>query len=358
MRLNSLTGLRFFAALLVVLLHTTAGPSNPTGIVTIPGLKNVAALGYLGVTFFFTLSGFVLTWTAKPSDRPKDFYRRRFARIYPLHFATWAVFIAAAGSGFPVAGGVLALVLLQAWVPNAQIYFAADGVSWSLSCEAFFYAMTPLFLIMLSRGRRSAATTAVASVAWMIVLVILQSNAHVFGRSEDMWVFPLFGVGAFLLGMCSAHLLKSGYQPPFGLWTGMAVTVAAYAVLMIINQSSPISRPAASIVFAIASTILIIGAAGSDIAGRASFLGSKPLIRLGEWSFALYLLHPVLLKVLQREGFSAHGIAKSILVEVAFIVVTIAASAVAYTVWERPIEKRLRPPSDPMRTTMAAAESS
>ena len=77
-RLPSLTGLRFWAALLVVLYHLSrsVGP--------LPVISDVAWYGRSGVTFFFVLSGFVLTWTYF-DQRPKlsTFWWRRFARIWP-----------------------------------------------------------------------------------------------------------------------------------------------------------------------------------------------------------------------------------------------------------------------------------
>jgi peptidoglycan/LPS O-acetylase OafA/YrhL len=42
----------------------------------------------VGVSSFFALSGFVLTWSLRAADTKRAFYRRRFARVYPLHFLT------------------------------------------------------------------------------------------------------------------------------------------------------------------------------------------------------------------------------------------------------------------------------
>src|SRR4051812_31522444 len=104
-RLDSLTGARFIAALIVVLLHSTR--SIDTRVVDIPAISFVSTLGSLGVPFFFSLSGFVLTWSMTEGDRLRNFYRRRLARVYPLHVATWAVAVAAliaAGGSTPILG--------------------------------------------------------------------------------------------------------------------------------------------------------------------------------------------------------------------------------------------------------------
>ncbi|MBT2549596.1 acyltransferase family protein [Arthrobacter sp. ISL-65] len=45
-------------------------------------------MGQAGVTFFFLLSGFVLAWSMNPSTSKRQFYWRRFARIWPLHALT------------------------------------------------------------------------------------------------------------------------------------------------------------------------------------------------------------------------------------------------------------------------------
>ena len=67
-RLPSLTGLRAIAALMVFGFHVWA-----LGIFASPGVNKVLAHsvseGVIGVTFFFILSGFVLTWTARDNDR-------------------------------------------------------------------------------------------------------------------------------------------------------------------------------------------------------------------------------------------------------------------------------------------------
>ena len=88
-RLDALTGLRWWAAFMVFLFHMRV-------FAPLPGpLAAVFDQGYLGVTFFFVLSGFVLTWAIRPGSRTRDFYQSRFARIYPLYLATWAAAVAA-----------------------------------------------------------------------------------------------------------------------------------------------------------------------------------------------------------------------------------------------------------------------
>ena len=80
---NSLTSLRFVAALLVFANHIGDAYAREGS-----ALWQVLESGFVGVTFFFVLSGFVLTWTHSPADRPGQFFRRRIARIVPNYFVT------------------------------------------------------------------------------------------------------------------------------------------------------------------------------------------------------------------------------------------------------------------------------
>jgi hypothetical protein len=129
--------LRAFAALAVFIFHLDAWQ-----VAALP-LK-LSSLGSSGVAFFFVLSGFVLAWGTDPRLPVKTFYRRRFARVYPLDLVTLVI-----ASLVPVVAvdrsweaAVANAFMLQAWFRDYKIVYGMNGVSWSLSCEAFFYAVS------------------------------------------------------------------------------------------------------------------------------------------------------------------------------------------------------------------------
>ncbi|MDR3082791.1 MAG: acyltransferase, partial [Streptomyces sp.] len=146
--LPSLTGLRWVAALLVFGLHVrNFGYFSGFG-------DRIATwafgAGASGVSFFFVLSGFVLTWSVRPNDRTLAFWRRRFARIFPVHLVTAVIALLMAyllaHQAKPTATQTLANFLLvhSWWRPWWQ---TLNPVSWSLACEAFFYAAFPLLAL-------------------------------------------------------------------------------------------------------------------------------------------------------------------------------------------------------------------
>lgn len=345
-RLDSLTGLRIIAALFVLLLHTTT--SEETRIVDLPWLHAAVGLGALGVPFFFALSGFVLAWSAPPNDRPRHFYRRRFARVFPMHAATWLVACLAillAGTGLSAAGAGLSLVLLQSWVPQDGIYFAANGVSWSLSCEAFFYALTPWLMPWLQRRGRpiNTAVLATSGMAGASFLQVVYGGP--FDKSFDLFVFPPFALGFFVVGLCCAELVRSGTRSPLAL--GPTILVAATTLAVCTWLASLLGLPitAASVVFLPVVALVLIAAADHDLhSPRRSFFAAPPMVRLGEWSFALYLVHTLLLRAMVKVGgwTPPSSTWANVATEVVFVAAAVLTSAAAYTLWEKPLERRLR----------------
>lgn len=110
-RLSSLTGMRFIAALLVFATHVTFYMVLVGGSLG-EGMRKIFSLsGPYGVGFFFILSGFVLTWTAKPGDTALGFWRRRLAKVYPNHLVTCMLV-----AGMMTAGG--AAIFPVPWLPN------------------------------------------------------------------------------------------------------------------------------------------------------------------------------------------------------------------------------------------------
>ncbi|MCU1447405.1 MAG: acyltransferase 3, partial [Cryobacterium sp.] len=199
--LRSITSLRFFAALLVV-LHHAFGPEG------IPVLN----LGFLGVTFFFVLSGFILTWADSARHGVVAFYQNRIARIFPLHLATLGIAVLLPfGLTDSPATLIQNLTLTQAWSNDGAHSF--NWVSWSISVEAFFYLLFPFAFVAL-RNRSMKALLLVAAIAILVQLGFSEwirttdlSNAHFL-----TYDFPPYRLGEFIVGICLGHALLGGWR--------------------------------------------------------------------------------------------------------------------------------------------------
>lgn len=348
MRLDSLTGLRFLAALWVVLTHTVTAPTNPEGMINFGRVVGrVAELGYLGVTFFFTLSGFVLTWSASgKSIQAADFYRRRFARIYPLHLATTVLagaVLVATGGAVAVAAWPLCLLLVQAWVPDSATYLALNSVSWSLACEAFFYLLTPALLGWSAKRSSTACVVAAGGLYGAMGVAAVTVLTFAPSRDQDVWFSPWYSLGTFTSGMALALVLRRGLTRWPSLLAASAAAAATLGVLIFLSWSVELGRTAATVI-ALPAVLVVIGAAARhDLQGRPGWLRSRVMVRLGEWSFALYLTHKMVFSFF-RQHVAVMG--EPFLFFVA-LAVAIAVSAAAHQWFERPLERKLRPQVGP-----------
>ncbi|MFY9477848.1 MAG: acyltransferase [Aquabacterium sp.] len=155
-----------------------AGPTSCQGF-DIPDLRGVLNLG-AGVNFFFVLSGFVIAYrySAMKRDEVPLYIVSRAARIYPVHVLTLLAYAAFAVAVFPFQYDipfykkVLVLMsnlsLTQAYFPMPEYYFSLNVVSWSLSCEIFFYATAALLFVRQPDVRRTG---------WVVVGLFLVSLA-------------------------------------------------------------------------------------------------------------------------------------------------------------------------------------
>ncbi|HEV8192144.1 MAG TPA: acyltransferase, partial [Ktedonobacterales bacterium] len=187
--LAPLTGLRFVAALAVVLDHfwVTFAWWNPAA--GVPSLSTPPPTGWmllihtgnLGVDCFFVLSGFILAYTYATSDggllgTRRAFWVARIARIYPIYLLALALdFIPYLLREHHVTGVLTSVVaqplLLQAWIPSLDTWNSWDPPSWSLSVEAFFYLLFPL--IVMGLGRQSKRVLWIVAGLSVTVFAIL-----------------------------------------------------------------------------------------------------------------------------------------------------------------------------------------
>lgn len=345
-QLNSLTGLRFFAALAVVLYHLRIYfPQMGDGLA-------VFGYGFTGVSFFFILSGFVLSWSHGSDVRSGRFYWNRFARIWPLHVVTmiasiWIPMLSAASSA-TFSAAPFVVTLTQAWIPGSPFLTSFNGVSWSLSCEVFFYLVFPFIFRRLDGRRRIAWRAAIVLTLLITIGTCLSISASVPVADYLLGTMPIYRLGEFVLGMCLAIVMKRGWRPPFQVLHAVGLTaflnMGLFAAAMIPNGlSSPIPVIYANLVMIPGFLALIAACAGRDLIGYRTILGTKPLVRLGQWSYALYLVHELVLRLVRpliAEGSATMGDAMTAGVTV--VVASIALSGLLHEFVEKPAEKWLR----------------
>jgi peptidoglycan/LPS O-acetylase OafA/YrhL len=177
-RLPSLTGLRIIAASMIFFFHAQFEDIFRSSTSQNVYVHVLGEGGPSGVGFFYVLSGFLLTWSARPGDRAKAFWRRRFFKIYPNHLVTYVVafvLLVATGASTGILGPILNLFLLQPWSPRLLDVISVNQVAWSLGCEAFFYLLFPLWLPMVRRIRPTRLwwwAAGLLAMMWIVPAVV------------------------------------------------------------------------------------------------------------------------------------------------------------------------------------------
>jgi peptidoglycan/LPS O-acetylase OafA/YrhL len=360
-RVDSLTGFRFLAAGAVLLHHTLAPTLLSQGLVHLPGTRRLAVVGYVGVTAFFVLSGFVLAWSWDDRRTRSGFYGRRFARVWPLHALT---FLAVVAFVEPVVGGVggtstsagravAGLALVHGWVPQPLWYFAGNGPSWSLSCEAFFYALLPFLVPVLRRsGRRAAAVTVVASFAGLLAVpLLLRATTDGTYTLLSLAVFPGYRVGEFLIGVVLGWAVRGGWRPAWSLAQAAVLTGAAYLAaawlagpvfFSDVRRDRALGNLYADLFVVLPVAALLAALATRDLEGRPTWLARPLPVLLGGASFAFYLVHVPVIQLLGEIPREDRSVGRGLPALVVATGLSLLLALVLHRFVERPAERALR----------------
>lgn len=296
--LDSLTGLRFFAALQVVLFHFGAGFAARHHLPAW-GLAWLDS-GWCAVCLFFVLSGFVLAYSYQGKIQgitsSGRFWQARFARIYPVYLASLLLCF---HNAFIISWKlkIASLTMVQSWNPFHPAYGGSWNMpTWTLSVEAFFYLLFPLLIVLLDKANNRG----VWILFWCLLGVILLARTELTGPSTPILAIPLpiLRLPEFLLGLCAGLLFRRGVRLPWAGWISLASVAAAVAIMA---SGHPqllrfIILPFAFLIFSLAH--------GTGTIAKA--LSTKVLLLLGGASYSVYLLQePV--RILLHEWIGRQG---------------------------------------------------
>jgi peptidoglycan/LPS O-acetylase OafA/YrhL len=307
-KLPQLTALRFLAASVVVAYHASSA-SGPVPIWP-PGWLKWSLPGQ-AVSIFFVLSGFVLqrghggrrgAWR----HAAWVFVAHRLARIWPA----MAVVVTAAVLLLPVASQygnlVVILGLASAWSSDPMSFFwPADVPIWSLSTEMAFYLAFPLVTARVA----SRPAAAGAAILWLMLLTAVWQPVDQTARFAAFYINPIARIPEFVLGMAAAEVLPlaTRWGGATMLWTlaeiiafgaviGLNLWIAAHLELIASWSGPNFAEWARGAGCAPAAAVLVVTlAVGRGLVSRS--LCWRPLVWLGEVSFAIYLVHWPLLSL-------------------------------------------------------------
>lgn len=314
-----------------------------------------------GVSFFFVLSGFILSYNYPHVERNlSGFYQARFARLWPLHIAalfllpiltrTWNI------GGLDPLGVVYVLIgnalLIQSWVPFRDSYLTFNGVAWSISTEAAFYVAFPLAAYVIRKSWFLALAFCAALTLFFMWIVVhfsipMDVGVPTLNAMGIIYTNPLARLFEFVLGMvaCRAFMALPHNRFTSAIWWTMleiALVVATLAALHL-TPRFPLWHfiPPAYIAvvqyylvsagssLVIAAVIVVFGV-GRGLISRV--LSHPGFVFLGESSFALYLVHATILVFFEQHT----TIPRTFLGAAAFWIASLSIAAVMHLAIERP----------------------
>ena len=358
--LKELTSIRFFAAIHVVLFHNIYLLGNNTQLVP-SWLQRAIGFGYCGVTFFFILSGFILSyvyWNGLNQINTSilAFYKARFSRIYPIYLLAFLIdlprglfyFLQSKSFGKIFITSFSYLTMLQSWHP--RLVAAWNSPAWSISTEVFFYILFPFVIPLVFKIKKNSLCLIGLYIHPMIIYFIMTQIFHLdleSGFYETLWrCFPLIRVSEFLIGIFLAkfYLEKNSFvqlvqsKPQlFGriFWFLIGISF----VTISIDFSIPAEIFPKLILVPLFSLIILILA---TIEVPLNFLlNNKVNVFLGSASFALYMIHRPIQEYIKmidmRLGLKFIGSSL-----VLYLFITILLSLIIYKVIELPTQRFLR----------------
>lgn len=318
-------------------------------------------LGTLGVAIFFVISGFIMTYTAKPLFYTRggwaNFVRRRLIRIVPIYWAATAVelVLAISRSGEVHISNILhSLFFIPQVTQSGEPLRPILGVGWTLNHEMFFYAV---FAVALAFPRRIGIFLVLVTLSGLVVAgSFVKSLAD---TSDPVTVFTFVANPLILLfaaGVVIA-IVTDGVEPPKRLLRvagPLALLLIAAGTLLFVVAVDQAPWPFGwQIAFwLLSATIVTLGILGSH-GGAPPCLGW--LERLGNASYSIYLFHFVVIAAFGRVWSAVLApVDLVVFVPIAVLVATIAGWLVHVGV-ERPLLETLRRVRVPSPSLASAA---
>jgi peptidoglycan/LPS O-acetylase OafA/YrhL len=300
-RIDVIDGLKGFAILLVLYQHIYASK-----VIELTGTRILFGYGYLSVTLFYILSGFLLylpyaTGRYTPSSHPAltTYYKKKILRLYPhLFICTLTLVIFAHRLDIEyVKSALLALTFTSQFVPS-QFTPAINGGLWYLPVLVSFLLVFPLLIRLLLRSRKTFFTicASICIVAFFVRLVgagyytdnpfLSPYKDSIFGRMDD-----------FMIGIMLCYLVYK-YKWAHGLSRFKIYVMASLSALLFLvsnillslflRNTSNVAYAAIANNFVQVSFCLLIVVAVSKGALQGVF-NSQILRSIGSMSYSIFL---------------------------------------------------------------------
>ena len=337
-----------------MVLYHFAGPIAERGPHFV---STLVGSGFIAVSFFYVLSGFVLSYSyvnraGEMRGSHRSFWAARFARIYPAYLlafllaapfnilGTLRVNHFSTAMAKLLSGAAVVLTMQQAWTPWTAWYW--NYPAWSVSAEAFFYLVFPFAALGLRAFRGKTCLLGMGAL-WVAALIApvslcLTHGAAATGDRLQMAVefTPLLRIPEFLIGMLLGRAYVLGFR--FTPAMGKALSYGSLAaILACLACNSVIPRPLLANGLFVPLFALLIYSLAEGQGGLAWLLSRPSLILLGEASYGIYILQIPVSYLLGQPP--PH---RSVLILGVYLVALVGASLLSWRCVESPLRPRIK----------------
>lgn len=362
--IRALTGVRIVAALWVVMFHIRGNL-----YAEFPPIERwfgpLLSHGELGVDLFFALSGYVLALNyvnrmgAKLSrSTASRFYWARLARVWPVFFATLLLAGAwhsvqlrmgtdpVAPRDFSVLSFVRQTLLVTLWTEPDADRLMWNGPAWSVSAEAFAYALFPLGVLVLYRLGRSLRVRTLLVLAAVVLLpslfFVVAYDSMYYPSSWMMRILCYFSAGALTyLAVRRIRLtVRVRRVANYGALASVAAVIVWFYLADAIGRGS--LAPLVAPLF-----VLLIGFLALGDRYLTRLLSTRLFVVGGAASYSVYMIHMLLVEPFwwiqsRLPELVGQGTVGS---KLGFLLLPFAALAAGYLMWrflEEPARHQMR----------------
>lgn len=345
--IKPLASLRFFFSILVFTSHLWFLEYDHPTLAYIH--KNLFKEGFIGVSFFFILSGFIMSYSYQQKlldDKISftNYWIARFARIYPIHFITLLLAIPLSFNTDVVNWinkFLLNVLLLQSFIPSDGYYLTFNAVSWSISTEMFFYITFPLLVLLMTRAKTRWALVLAYITIVPIGLILTKDALH----HAIFYVNPVMRIGDFVVGMLLYRLYEQRKNTEYlnnrrFANIAEALTIAMMFAFVYFHKHIPMGFRY-SMYYLLPMSLLVYVFSYSK--GFISDIISKKLfVQLGNMSFAFYMLHILVIRYYTLLQSKIPALPINYIAAIMLYFVTLALAFVLHKYYEIPLSNYIR----------------
>ncbi|PKH22569.1 acyltransferase [Enterobacterales bacterium CwR94] len=254
--------------------------------------------GAIGMTFFFVLSGFVMSW-AHRFEVGDNYFKKRFLRIYPAYLAMGVLTIPFLNGFNP--GKLLSVLGLfltgtQSWYSQAFSIWNFTG-SWSVSTEIFFYAVFPFIYDIIKKHPLVSLFLSYIATSSIIPISLALDGKDMM---PSYYMGPMHRIPEFIFGMSLGFIFSNGIKVKRKTLSLLFIFISAYFLstyVTVLNRSYMLNN-----YMTVPTTGMIIFCLASLNISKNAL--TSPFIYLGKISYSFYLMYiPLIMYVKQYKDY-------------------------------------------------------